>query len=189
MVNTREQAARNAEASKTNTPGTCQLWTRTQFGANSAGDVDRDGDNDAVDGWKSEPAWERHPGDRNPPLGVPVAFSGGSSGFGHRAISLGGIIRSTDMSNGHYTKGVVGNATIAEIERSMGVTYLGWSETISGVKIPSEPPPAPKPKPRTRGLRVKAALTRLRAARKTAKGARLAKINAAIKALMGIKPR
>lgn len=147
MSTTREQAARNAEASKTNVPGTCQLWTRTQFGAASAGDQDRDGDADAVDGWKSEPISARHT-DRNPPRGVPVAFSGGSRGYGHRAVSLGGgKIRSTDMTATGYAPGVVGTTTIAQIERSMGVTYTGWSETISGNPIPNPQPAPPKPEP------------------------------------------
>lgn len=140
MVKSREDAAKSAESSKINVPGTCQLWTRTQFGASSAGDQDRDGDADAVDGWKSEPTSARHPGDRNPPRGVPVAFSGGSKGFGHRAVSLGGgKIRSTDMTATGYKAGVVGTTTIAQIEHSMRVTYLGWSDTITGVTIPGAP--------------------------------------------------
>lgn len=143
-MNTREQAAQNAEKSKYNVPGTCQLWTRTQFGAPSAGDRDTDGDSDAVDGWKSEPVSKRH-FDRNPPRGVPVAFSGGSRGYGHRAISLGdGKIRSTDMTSAGYKPGVVGTTTIDQIERSMGVSYMGWSETITGALIPN---PQPKPEP------------------------------------------
>lgn len=135
MVFSRETAAKNAEKKTTNVPGTCQLVTRNYYGAPSAGDRDHDGDADAVDGWKSET--KQHPGDRKPPRGTPVAFGGGSKGFGHRAISLGGIIRSTDMFDGHYAAGRVGNATIEQIERSMGVRYLGWSETITGIKIPT----------------------------------------------------
>lgn len=143
MVHNREQAARLAEASKTNKPGTCQLWTRDRFDAPSAGDQDGDKDADAVDGWKSEPVSARH-FDRNPPRGVPVAFKGGSKGYGHRAVSLGGgRIRSTDMSNGRYAPGKVGTATIAQIEAAMGVEYLGWTPTISGIMIPL--PLAPKP--------------------------------------------
>lgn len=166
MVKSREEAARSAEASTSNTPGTCQLWTRTQYGALSAGDVDRDGDNDAVDGWKSEPLAARHLRDRNPPRGVPVAFSGGSKGYGHRAISLGGgKIRSTDMSDDgqRWHAGNVGTTTISQIERSMGVTYTGWSETISGVEIPNPPPPPPPVPPRKPW--VSAAIKRLRARR------------------------
>ena len=144
----RETAARRAEASTSNRPGTCQLWTRTQFGAPSAGDRDGDGDADAMDGWQSEPTRARHVGDRNPPRGVPVAFSGGSKGYGHRAVSLGnGKIRSTDMTATGYKPGVVGTTSIAQIERSMGVRYLGWSETITGQPIPLPEPAKPKPKP------------------------------------------
>lgn len=140
MVLDREAAARKAEASNTNTPGYCQLWTREIFGAPSAGDRDRDKDADAVDGWLSEPLAHRHEGDRNPPRGVPVAFNGGSKGYGHRAISLGaGRIRSTDMTSSGYKAGNVGTTTIHQIERSMGVRYLGWSETITGIMIPGGP--------------------------------------------------
>jgi hypothetical protein len=146
-VFTREQAARRMEAARTNVPGTCQQWTRNMFGAPSAGDRDHDGDADAVDGWLSEPNDARHPGDRNPPRGVPVAFSGGSRGFGHRAGSLGRRrIRSTDMAESRYARGAVGTTTIDWIERSMGVRYLGWSETITGIPIPTGTKPAPKPK-------------------------------------------
>lgn len=138
MVYNREEAIRRAKASTRNEPGMCQSWVRGIFGVHAVGDVDRDGDADAVDGWKSEPATHRYVGDRNPPVGVPVAFGGGRNGFGHRAIVIGphGLLRSTDMLNGAYHAGVVGNATISDIERAMGVTYIGWSETISGVKIP-----------------------------------------------------
>lgn len=153
MVHNREQAAQSAEKSNTNVPGTCQLWTRNRFLAPSAGDRDGDGDADAVDGWKSEPVSARHEGDKNPPRGVPVAWSGGSSGFGHRAVSLGGgKIRSTDMSDtgGRYQKGNVGTATIDQITNAMNITYLGWTETITGQRIPLAPKPAPKPKVPTR---------------------------------------
>lgn len=147
MVYNRTTAAARAMKSTTNEPGMCQKWTRQIFGAPSVGDVDRDGDADAVDGWKSET--QVHPGDRNPPIGVPVAFSGGRHGNGHRAISLGGgRLRSTDMDGSRFSKGHVGTTTIADCERVMGVKYLGWSPTISGILIPkaaSTPPPATKP--------------------------------------------
>ena len=169
MVATRSEAAKRAEAATHNVPGTCQLWTRTQYLAPSAGDQDRDGDADAVDGWQSEPASARHPGDRNPPRGVPVAFSGGSRGYGHRAISLGeGKIRSTDMTATGYKAGTVGTTTIAQIERSMGVSYLGWSETITGLAIVDDitPKPKPKPKPIPAARRAKVIRRLARSARK-----------------------
>lgn len=139
----RQKAVEKALKQTTNVPGTCQLATRQWYNAPSVGDVDKDGDADAVDGWKSEPANAKR-FDRFPPRGYPVAFGGGSKGYGHRAISLGnGMIRSTDMENGRYKKGVVGNATIWEIEASMGVHYLGWSTTISGFAIPDDSEPLP----------------------------------------------
>jgi hypothetical protein len=131
-INNRERAARLAEASTHNVPDGCQLWTRTQFNAPSAGDQDHDGDADAVDGWKSEPVSARHH-DRTPPRGVPVAWGGGSHGHGHRAISLGGgKIRTTDGAG----RGVVATRNLDWPEREWGLAYLGWSETIDGHKIP-----------------------------------------------------
>lgn len=134
----REQAIKKALAQQTNVPGTCQLVTRSWYNAPSVGDYDGDGDADAVDGWKREPEKAKR-FDRFPPRGFPVSFGGGSKGYGHRAISLGnGLIRSTDIDNGRYFKGRVGNATISQIETSMGVHYLGWSTTISGIPIPED---------------------------------------------------
>lgn len=148
LIRTRQQALVVAMNTKSNVVGTCQKVTRDWYRAPSAGDQDGDGDADAVDGWVSEPTSARHPGDRNPPLGVPLAFSGGSRGFGHRCISRApsGQARSTDMFNGHYEAGTTGNASIAQIENSMGVHYLGWSETINGWTIPTDDKPLPKPK-------------------------------------------
>lgn len=132
MVYSREEAAKRAEASRTNVPGMCQGWTRGIFGAPSAGDVDHDGDADAVDGWKSEPVATRHT-DRNPPRGVPVAWSGGRNGHGHRAVSLGnGKIRSTDAGG----SGRVATVDLNWPERTWGLHYLGWTPTISGILIP-----------------------------------------------------
>lgn len=173
----RDEIVARALASTRNTPYYCQLWTREMCGAPSAGDQDGDGDSDAVDGWFSEPKSARHPGDRNPPAGVPVAWAGGSSGFGHRAISLGGgKIRSTD-ANG---LGWVGTVPLAWVEQNWGLRYLGWSETCTGYLIPE----APKPPKKTRGKHVKAALAELRQAR--GKGKRGQAIRDAIKALLGI---
>jgi hypothetical protein len=124
----------------------CQSWTRTIFGAPSVGDVDHDRDADAVDGWKSEPTSKRHT-DRHPPRGVPVAWGGGSHGNGHRAVSLGnGKIRSTDAGG----RGRVATVDLDWPEKAWGLTYLGWSETISGLEIPV--PEKPKP-PKTRTLK------------------------------------
>lgn len=188
MVLNREEAAKVAERTKKNKPGMCQLVTRGYYDALSVGDLDGDGRADAEDGWKSEPAKARHT-DRKPPRGVPVSFTGGRNDDGHRAISVGGSapIRSTDFDGRtrKYKAGVVGNGTIAEIEKALGVKYAGWSETISGKQIPLPP----KVGPMTRGARVDAALKRLRQAEKNAKNgtARDKKIRSAIRDLKSLK--
>lgn len=146
VIATRDQAARRAEASKTNTPGMCQAWTRGIYGAPSVGDVDRDDDADAIDGWRAEPGPSRHPGDRNPPRGVPLAWKGGRNGFGHRAISLGDRkVRSIDVAG----RGRVGTVSLDFFEKNWDMEYLGWSETISGIIIPGavSVPTVPKPEP------------------------------------------
>lgn len=140
MVYNREQAAQRAEAAKTNVVGMCQQWTRTMFGAPSVGDYDGDRAADAEDGWKA--ARHRHPGDHNPPRGVPVYYDGGSRDNGHAAVSLGGgKIRSTDADgNGH-----VGTVDLAWPERKWGMRYLGWAEDLGGTLIPAPPPAKHKP--------------------------------------------
>lgn len=161
MVYSRLTALKRAKASTKYPVGMCQKWTREMFGALSVGDRDGDGDADAMDGWLSEPSSARHPGDRKPPVGVPLAFSGGSKGHGHRAISAdaNGLTRGIDMQNGRYKAGTVGYASIEQIEKQMGLKYLGWTETISGVKIPDDTKPKPPPVKKTsRGARVDRAI-------------------------------
>lgn len=139
MTATREQAWAQALTRTKNAIGTCQLVTRGYFGAASAGDRDHDGDYDAVDGWASEPVSARHTGAdaRKPPLGTPVSWSGGSHGYGHRAISGGpdhnGVyqIRSTDAPSA----GITSTVPLSWIEERWGLHYLGWSETIDGEPI------------------------------------------------------
>lgn len=172
MVRSADEAIAEALKQKTNVPGTCQKTVRGWYDAPSAGDRDKDGDADAVDGWLSEPVKSRHPGDRNPPIGVPLAFGGGSKGYGHRAMTVAAAgIRSTDMFGNRYKSGVTSTVigknmsdAIAIIERSMGVHYLGWSPTIDGQPFkphaPAKPPvkkPAPKKKT-SRGKRVDQAI-------------------------------
>lgn len=149
-IRTRKQAIAASLAQKTNVPGTCQLVTRGWFNAPSAGDVDKDGDADAIDGWLSEPLAQRK-FDRNAPAGTPIAFRNRDrNGFGHRALMLeGGKVRSTDFDTAtqRYKKGVVGTAnSIEAVERAMGLVYLGWSPTIDGFQIPKDPEPIPPTK-------------------------------------------
>jgi len=152
MVRSNEEAVVAMMKQTRNDPGTCQRETRGWFDAPSAGDRDGDKDADANDGWASEPKWARVYGDRTPPKGAPLYFKNKSGrGFGHRCgtrNSVGGC-RSTDMSNGVYRPGITGNATISQIEAQMGLEYVGWSRTISGIPIPGlEAPSKPKPTPK-----------------------------------------
>lgn len=160
----RDDAVIRALAAKNNVPNTCQLWTRLVFGVPSVGDVDGDGASDAEDGWKSEPAKYKHPGDRHPPAGVPVSYGGGSHDNGHRAVSLGGgMIRSTDAAGwGH-----VGTVPLDWPEKTWGLVYLGWSDTCDGWLIPEPPAPKPpKPKPLSREQKARVIRREARAARK-----------------------
>lgn len=163
MVLNREEAVQASLKTTKNVPNTCQLVTRGWFDAPSVGDFDGDGAADAEDGWKSEPTNAKH-FDRNPPRGVPVSYLGGSRDNGHRAISLGnGLIRSTDAGG----TGRVATVRLDWPEKTWGLKYAGWSETIDGIRIPLAP--STPTGPLTRGANVDAALKRLRAAEKIAK--------------------
>lgn len=130
---TREAAIAAANASFVNTPRFCAKWTRERFGVVALGDFDGDGAADAEDMWKA--ATLPHPGDRNPPAGVPVFYGGGSQDNGHAAIYLGGgMIRSTDARGA----GRVGTVALDFPTTEWGMPYLGWTEDLYGHVIPSE---------------------------------------------------
>lgn len=129
----REKGVESALASFVNTPRYCAKWTRERFGVVALGDFDGDGAADAEDMWKA--AALPHPGDRNPPAGVPVFWGGGSSDNGHAAVSLGGgMIRSTDARGA----GRVGTVPLDFPTTSWGMPYLGWTEDLYGHVIVSE---------------------------------------------------
>lgn len=131
MPNSRQQAVAKALSTTTYPVGMCARFTRECFGVGALGDFDGDGDADAVDQWAA--ARIKNHDDRNPPAGVPMFWAGGSKGYGHAAVSLGGgRVRSTDRP----TAGLVGDTTIEDIERSWRMTYLGWSEDLYGNEIP-----------------------------------------------------
>lgn len=173
-----EQAATNAEKRTRNIPNACQIVTRGYYGAPSVGDVDGDGSSDAEDGWKSEPASGKHLGDRTPPRGMPVSWLHGSSDHGHRAISLGnGMIRSTDVP----VAGQTSTVPLRWIEDNWHLEYAGWSETISGIKIPLPAPPKP---PQTRVNKARKLLQKARdLAKKNKQPKRVAQIQKALDVL------
>lgn len=85
----------------------------------------------AYDAWRKSSG--KHPGDRNPPAGVPV-FWGPKPGSaaGDVVISLGGgRVVATD----YPVYGQVNITTIAARERQIGRPYLGWTERIFDVPI------------------------------------------------------
>lgn len=165
-INTPAEAIAEAMAATTNEVGMCQKVTREWFNAPSAGDQDQDGDFDAVDGWLSEPLEARHPNDRTPRIGYPVSYAGGANGHGHRAIYIGnGLIRSTDAP----LRGRVGTVELGYPERYWGHRYLGWSETIDGLKIPTDAVVDPDRREPRKGTKLYKALNKIRDARDLAK--------------------
>lgn len=195
MVRSAPQAVKAANATKKNKKGMCQMVTRGWLLGTSAGDRDKDGDADAVDGWLSEPKDQRFT-DRKPWIGAPVAWSGGSGGFGHRALCVGyddkgvPLIRSTD-ANGATN---VATRPLSWFEQEWGLKYLGWSKTITGVPIPGliAPPnlvkPAARPNPvkKSRGAAADRGLAELKKAKAPAGTLRAQRIAAAVKAAEAI---
>jgi hypothetical protein len=84
----------------------------------------------AIDAWNG--STQKHKGDRNPPEGAPVYYSGGQ--YGHAVIAQGGgpRIRSTDAPS----SGKVSDQDLDWPERHWGYKYLGWTGDINGVDLP-----------------------------------------------------
>lgn len=67
-----------------------------------------------------------------PPANVPVFWSGGPHGYGHVAIADGqGRVWSTDI----LRKGKVDLVPLATIHAKWGLKYLGWTETLNGIRV------------------------------------------------------
>lgn len=75
--------------------------------------------------WLAIPGAYKHAGDSNVPAGGLAFFSGGSSGYGHVMISIGGgYFLSTDIhGSGTFTR-----TTISEIKSKWGQSYSGWAQ-------------------------------------------------------------
>ena len=85
----------------------------------------------AAEAWMR--ARDKHPGDQTAPAGVPVFWTGGSQGYGHIALSVGGgKCRSTDVPSA----GRVATVEIDWITEHWGQKYMGWTEDLNGVTIP-----------------------------------------------------
>lgn len=85
----------------------------------------------AIDAWYG--AIDRHPGDRSPPIGAPMFYSGGQ--YGHIVVCVresDGRMRSTDMPS----SGVVSEGELAWPVEHWGQDYLGWAGDLNGVDLP-----------------------------------------------------
>lgn len=85
----------------------------------------------AIEAWNG--ARDKHPGDRTPPDGAPVYYSGGQ--YGHAVLFCGAGhtgIRSTDCQS----TGKVSDTDLDWPVRAWGYKYLGWTGDINGVDLP-----------------------------------------------------
>jgi len=131
--------------SGTGDPNTCAqavAWANSHLGSTSLGTGTCDhvvglaygwsnsGSHDAYAHWTQVPSSSKHAGVRSVPAGGLAFFSGGSQGYGHVMLSLGGgSFASTDVgTDGRYHAGRYGKTTIATIESSFNETYLGWTQ-------------------------------------------------------------
>ena len=125
MVYLARTVARNAERDPYNAPGMCLQVCRIWAGINARYLT-------ATKAWYAIPRSQRNYG-RYPPRGAAVYWTGGSHGYGHIAISLGGgKVRSTDAGG----RGRVATVSIPWIRSHWGLPYAGWSWYINGTKIP-----------------------------------------------------
>jgi hypothetical protein len=103
--------------------GYCLKWVVTCWQAPSIGCPS------AIVSW--EWALDKHPNDRQPPVGAPVYYRGGQ--YGHIAICTApGRIRSTDCQGA----GKVSEVNLDWPEKAWGYPYLGWAGDLSKVPLP-----------------------------------------------------
>lgn len=130
------QAIQNAKKTTRNIVGMCDRWVAQYYGYSSSGY------STAIAHWGAIPPTEKHPGDTNAPPGSLVFWSGGSSGAGHVAISLGGgKIISTDYPR----SGITSTTTIDAISNGWGEHYMGWSKPVFQGQVSQASFPIPLP--------------------------------------------
>lgn len=114
------------------TPGYCLKYVWQAYQAHGAVS-DGKGYPTAKSAWDKTAPQFRHPGDRNPPPGVPVYWGAKpSSAAGDIVISMGGgIVACTDWPRA----GVTGTTTLSQREAQIQRPYLGWTETILGYPV------------------------------------------------------
>jgi len=118
-------AVANADTFTSYPEGYCLKWVRAEcwrIGSLYAS---------AIQAWHG--AVYKHPGDRNPPAGAPLFYSGGQ--YGHIVLARGPDttrMRSTDCTRATQ----VNDADIDWPVFTWGDTYLGWTEDLNGVRLP-----------------------------------------------------
>lgn len=123
VVSSADKALSNANSQTTCDPGYCLKNVRQWHGISSK-------EADAADAWKN--ATGKHAGDKHPPKGAPVFWTGGTNGHGHIAIARSNDMRSTDIP----ASGKVGNDPGSWPKQKWGLKYVGWAEGYNGQKIP-----------------------------------------------------
>lgn len=99
------------------------------YSSSNQADVQRDGDSDVADYWQQVDRAFKHEGDRRPPLGA-LAIFGNPGRFGHiglvvRSDADAVIVLANDDVGG---SGRVRPLSLAAIEDTLNLRYLGWVE-------------------------------------------------------------
>jgi hypothetical protein len=109
--------------------GYCQKFTRSAFGVGSLY-------GSAVAAWNGADMRHGVSSGAQVPRAVPVFWTGGSHGYGHVAVSVGGgLCWSTDFRR----HGDVDLVRIDDITRSWNLHLAGWSEDINEVTVYQAP--------------------------------------------------
>jgi len=126
MVYDAETTARRAEQDPTNDPGYCLQWCRQKAGIDALY-------GDAATAWAH--THDRHPGALDPPRGALAYWTGGSQGYGHIAVSVGGgKVRSTDAGGWGY----VATVPLSWVHNHWGLPFAGWAWDVNETTIPHD---------------------------------------------------
>lgn len=105
--------------------GYCLQYVRTCFDVGSKY-------YDATTAWENARYKHRTENGGACPRAVPIWWTGGSSGHGHVALSIGGgMCISTDAAG----PGKNARININELTRRWGLNFQGWTEDINGVRV------------------------------------------------------